>query len=93
MPAISYAGGGHRGVTHLVAIGDTEDALTVSTENKVAVAGVGLAAVGMVAGSKRAFWGGAGVAAGILIARWWRSRRTVVVTQPATAPQPTAAYW
>lgn len=83
MPQISFGNGGHRGVTHLVAIGDTEDAVTVSIEKKTSGAGIALALIGAAVGSKKLFWGGAGVAGGILFARWWRSRRTVEVSQPA----------
>ncbi len=87
MPTISYGGGGHRGVTHLVAIGDTEDALTTSIEKKTSGVGIAVMLLGAAMGSKKLFWGGAGVAGGILFARWWRSRQTVVVTQPSQSAQ------
>ena len=81
-PSISYGSPGHRGVTHLVAIGDTEDSLTLSTEKKTSFAGIAVMAIGAVVGSPRMFWGGAGVAAGIMFARWWRSRHKVEVSTP-----------
>jgi hypothetical protein len=80
---VAYGPPGQKGVTALVAIGDT-DPQQNTAEKWTAVAGVGLAAVGGLAGSKRAAWGGLGVLAGVLFARWLRSRRKVEVTTPTT---------
>lgn len=81
-PQISMGNGGHRGVTHLVAVGDTDDDASTSTDKTVSAVGIGVAVLGAVANSPKLFWGGAGVAGGILFARWWRSRQKVAVTSP-----------
>lgn len=80
---ISYGSPGHRGVTHLVAVGDDGvDAATNETEMYVSGGGLVAMALGALLGSRRAFWAGAGVAGGILLARRLRARRTITVTTP-----------
>lgn len=79
---ISYGTPGHRGVTHLVAVGDDVDAATTTIEKTVSGAGLAVAFLGALVGSSRAFWAGAGVCGGILVVRRWRSRRTVTITTP-----------
>lgn len=80
---ISYGTPGHRGVTHLVAVGDDgTDVALLSTEKAVSGAGLIAMMVGIVIGSKRVYYAGAGVAGGILLVRHLRSRRTVAVTTP-----------
>lgn len=79
---ISYGPPGHRGVTHLVAVGDDADLDTTTTEAYVSGGGILAMLAGALLGSKRVAYAGAGVAGGILLVRYLRGRRTVTVTTP-----------
>jgi hypothetical protein len=79
---VSYGPPGHKGVTHLLAVGDT-DPQTTSLENYGSAAGIGIAVIGGLVHSKRVFYFGAGAALGIMAVRWLRSQRKVEVTTPA----------
>ena len=79
---ISYGPSGHKGVTHLLAVGaDDLDAVDDESKN-VMIGAVGVTALGLLAGSSMVRNIGLGGVLALLGVRYLRSRRKVAVTQP-----------
>jgi len=78
---VAYGPPGHKGVTHLVAVGDTGDGQDPADQSAMLIA-VGVVAVGFLVGSSTARNLGIGGVLTLLGASWWRSRRKVEITQP-----------
>ncbi len=91
---VSYGPPGHKGVTHLVAIGDTEDGVDAESHNVMllSIAAIGL---GLIANRPTVRNVGIGAATALLGVRWLRSRRTVEVTAPksTTIQVPADKWW
>lgn len=85
---VAYGPPGHKGVTHLVAVGDTDPAADPANKGVMVVSAL-VAGAGTLLGNKTAVALGLGGVFALLGARWWRARRTVEVTTPAT---PTGGY-
>lgn len=79
---ISYGPSGHKGVTHLLAVGaDDLDAVDDESKN-VMIGAVGVTALGLLAGSSMVRNIGLGGVLALLGVRYLRSRHKVAVTQP-----------
>jgi hypothetical protein len=92
---VAYGPPGHKGVTHLVAIGadelddpsskDADRAITTALVGSVAIAGLG-----MLLGSSTLRTAGGGATLALALVRMWTRQKTVV---EVTRPAPVSAWW
>lgn len=79
---VSYGPPGHKGVTHLVAVGDVGDWPHDDAEQSVMYASIGVMGIGLLLGRSTMLKVGVGGILALMGASWLRSRRKVEITQP-----------
>ena len=79
---VSYGPPGHKGVTHLVAVGADDDPACDPQNKQLMIASAALAGIGVLMKSSTTTGVGIGGVLALLAQRWLKTRRKVEVTTP-----------